>query len=128
MAFHRPCRCLEDVALEANLKCSITKFNLQTREWKSWARIPMTMAVYDRVMRSMEFGKNDTEEIEDKFLNGDQPAPESPPLITLWAFYNVLTWYITHRVASLNRRVELENKLRVALGLLYSMAIRKERC
>jgi hypothetical protein len=86
------------------------------------------MKVYDQVMRSVQFGVRATEVIEERIWDGRQPESGSAPLITLWAFYNVLTWYLTHRVASLNRRVELENRLRLAMRLFHSMAIRKERC
>jgi len=111
--------CLEDVALEADLKSSIKKFHLQAQEWSDWAEVPMTMAVYDRVMRSMQLGKNDTEEIEDKLLNGDQPFEKGPQLVTLWAFYNVLICHISHLIASLNLRVYMENRLRVAMKCFY---------
>ena len=117
---------LEDVGLEADLYRSIRKFNLQAQEWRNWAEIPMTMAVYDRVMRAMQFGVRAVEEIEDQLWDGD-PSAEGPKLISLWAFYNVLTWYISHRAVSLNHRVEMENKLRMATGQFRSMAIRKAR-
>jgi hypothetical protein len=99
---------LEEVGLETDLKSSIKKFNIQVREWKDWAEIPMTMAVYDRVMRSMHFGARAVEEIEDQIWDGDYPTADGPQPITLWAFYNVLTWHITHRAASLNHRIDME--------------------
>jgi hypothetical protein len=34
------------------------------------------------------------------------------PATSLWQFYNVVTWYISHHAASLNHRVELEKQLR----------------
>lgn len=111
---------LEEVGLEADLNRSIKKFNLQAQEWRKWAEVPMTMTVYGRVMRSMQFGVRATEEIEEKIWDGRQPESDGVPLITLWAFYNVLTWYLSHRVASLNRRVELEHRLRTAAGWLRS--------
>jgi len=37
------------------------------------------------------------------------------PIMNLWIFYNVLTWYITHRAVSLNHRVEMERRLRSAI-------------
>jgi hypothetical protein len=106
---------LERLRLDRALESSIRQLQLEAQVWREWAEIPMTLAVYDRVMRSVEFGKNATEEIEDRIWNGRELEPDSAPLVTLWAFYNVLTWYITHRVVSLNRRVELENRLRMAI-------------
>ena len=74
----------------------------------------MTMTVYDRVMGAMRLGARATEEIEERIWHENGPQGDAP-FLTLWAFFNVLTWYITHRVASLNRRVELGNRLRVAI-------------
>lgn len=103
---------LEDVGLETELGRSIRQFNRQAKEWSDWAKTAMTMKVYDKVMGSMQFGARAVEEIEDQLWGGESPAEEGAKLITLWAFYNALTWYISHRVASLNRRVELEGRLR----------------
>jgi hypothetical protein len=105
---------LADVGLEADLCRSIGQFHLQAKEWRKWAEISMTMKVFDRVMRTMQFGARATEEIEERIWCENGNPQGNVPLVTLWAFYNVLTWYITHRVASLNRRVELENRLRLA--------------
>ena len=38
------------------------------------------------------------------------------PVMSLWVFYNILTWYITHRAVSLNHRVEMERRLRAAIS------------
>ena len=37
-------------------------------------------------------------------------------IITLWVFFNILTWYITHRAALLNHKVEMGRRLRTAIG------------
>lgn len=114
---------LEDVGLETELSRSIKQFNLQAKEWCEWAKSAMTMKVYDKVMGSMQFGARAVEEIEYQLWGGEPLAEEGAKLITLWTFYNVLTWYITHRVAALNRRVELENRMRFATTIMS-----KRRC
>jgi len=38
------------------------------------------------------------------------------PIIAVWMFYNIITWYITHRAVSLNHRVEMERRLRSAMA------------
>jgi len=105
--------------LEEDLGRSIKQFNLQAKEWRDWAQIAMSMKVYDRVMSSMQFGTRAVEEIEDQLWGGDPPTEEGAKIITLWAFYNVLTWYITHRIASLNRRVEMDHMLRLAMKCFH---------
>ena len=111
---------LEDVGLEADLGRSIDQFTLQAGEWREWTEVPMTMTVYDRVMGAMQLGARATEEIEERIWNENGYSQGNVPLVSLWAFFNVLTWYITHRVASLNRRVELGNRLRAAMGHLHT--------
>ncbi|MBN1636318.1 MAG: hypothetical protein JW920_07380, partial [Deltaproteobacteria bacterium] len=70
----------------------------------------------EKVMQTMKFGKNATEEIQYQ-INHDASGYDKDkfPVINLWAFYNVLTWYITHQAVSLNHRVEMENRLRTAM-------------
>jgi len=105
---------LEAVGLGTELSRSIRQFNQQAKEWSDWAKTAMTLKVYDKVMGFMHFGSRAVEEIEYQLWGGVPPAEEGAKLITLWTFYNVLTWYITHRVKSLNSRVEQENRLRTA--------------
>ncbi|MDO9529109.1 MAG: hypothetical protein Q7J27_08115 [Syntrophales bacterium] len=68
-------------------------------------------------MKTMKFGKNATEEIEHQI---DHKASgydnDNFPVMRLWTFYNVLTWHITHNAVSLNHRVEMENRLRIAMA------------
>jgi len=67
----------------------------------------------------MKFGKNAMEEIGykiDQDTNGYNQ--DHFPVMSLWAFYNVITWYLTHRAVSLNHRVEMEKRLRVAMVYL----------
>lgn len=110
---------LEDIGLERDLCRSIKQFNLQAKEWGKWAKSAMTMKVYDKVMDTMQFGARAVEEIEYQLWGEEPPSEEGLKLITLWAFYNMLTWYITHRVYSLNRRVEMEHKLRLAMKCFH---------
>jgi len=96
---------------------ALKRFEDQTRSWREWATRPLSLETYGKVMKAMEFGKRATETIEEKvndevegFLHEGGPQP------TVWMFYNLITWYITHRAVSLNHRVELEKRLRRAVG------------
>jgi hypothetical protein len=40
--------------------------------------------------------------------------PDGFPIISVWEFYNLLTWHITYNAVSLNHRVEMESRLRAA--------------
>ena len=68
-------------------------------------------------MKAMKFGEKATEAVEDRIAQEAKGfQPDGFPIITMWIFFNVLTWYITHWAVSLNHRVELERKLRTDMG------------
>ena len=107
---------LDDLNIRKNIATATKQFEKQAGKWMNLAQIPLHPTTYEKVMKSMKFGKGTTEEIRQRV---DRDASgynnEDFPVISLWAFYNVLTWYITHRAVSLNHRVEMENRLRGAM-------------
>ncbi|MBW1781295.1 MAG: DUF932 domain-containing protein [Deltaproteobacteria bacterium] len=100
---------------------ALKRFEDQTRSWRKWATRPLSFEIYQKVMKAMEFGKRATETIEEK-VNNDVEGflHEGSPQPTVWMFYNLITWYITHRAVSLNHRVELEKRLRRAVGFFQA--------
>ena len=95
----------------------LSRFDSQVKTWKGWRTRPIPLETYDKVMNTMEFGKKATEQIESK-VNEDFEGFlfRGYPQITAWLLYNILTWYITHKAASLNHRVGMERGLRGALN------------
>ena len=92
------------------------RFNLQANEWKKWTDRKLREKTYDNVMKTMNFGKKAMAEIENRTeQEAEGFADNGFPIINLWIFYNILTWYITHRAVSLNHRVEMERRLRSAM-------------
>ena len=79
-------------------------------------RPELTEKIYAKVMKTMKFGKKAMEIIEERpAQEAEDFADNGFPIMNLWIFYNVLTWYITHRAVSLNHRVEMERRLRSAM-------------
>jgi len=107
---------LDSLSIKEELSSAIKHFGLQAAEWRLWSRMRLTPRTYQRVIGTMAFGKKATEEIEKRV---SQDAKESTsdgfPIMTIWTFYNVLTWYITHCAVSLNHQVEMESRLRLAM-------------
>jgi hypothetical protein len=67
-------------------------------------------------MKTMKFGKKAMEVIEKRATHEAKDYTDKGfPIMNLWIFYNVLTWYITHRAVSLNHRVEMERRLRASM-------------
>jgi hypothetical protein len=76
----------------------------------------LTPGIAEKVMKEVAMGKNAIEEIEHKIVQESTDCDDKGfPIITLWAFFNVLTWYISHRAASINHRVQMERRLRIAM-------------
>ena len=107
---------LERMDFKPQVTTALARFKKQVETWKQWETRPLSLITYEKVMKAMKFGKKATETIEDRidedaegFLIDGDPQP------TVWTFYNLITWYITHRTVSLNHRVELENRLRRAM-------------
>jgi hypothetical protein len=69
--------------------------------WKDWAQRPLKEDTYNRVFDTMDFGKNATAEIEGR-IGAEAEGHESRgfPIMSLWAFFNVLCWYVTHKAVS----------------------------
>lgn len=107
---------LERMDFKEQVTTALERFEKQVKTWQRWQVRPLSLGTYQKVMKAMEFGKRATETIEEKvnedvegFLSDGYPQP------TIWMFYNLITWFITHRAVSLNHRVELENRLRRAI-------------
>jgi len=110
---------LDDLNIEQTITFATDRFQKQSGEWRDLDNIPLEPAVYGQVMEAMQFGKQATEEIVHQISQEATGYDEHDfPLMSLWAFYNVITWYLTHRAVSLNHRVEMEKRLRFAMVYL----------
>ena len=110
---------LDQMHLRKEVSTALQRFYLQTKEWKNWAERQITEDLYTEVMKAMNLGKKAAEEIEDRVHKEAEGFDGNAfPIISLWVFFNILTWYITHKAASLNHRVEMEKRLRAAMSYL----------
>jgi len=95
------------------------RFRSQTNQWQKWTDRTVTEKDYKRILKVMKFGKNATMEIKARTIQEAEDLNDIGfPIMPLWIFYNIITWYITHRAVSLNHRVEMERRLRTALRVL----------
>jgi hypothetical protein len=70
-------------------------------------------------MRAMELRVRAQKEVRSRMeVEAKDHNDNGFPIMSLWAFFNVLTWFITHRAVSLNHRVEMERRLRGAVERL----------
>jgi len=106
----------EQMNIKEQVSTALNRFNLQTNQWKKWIDIKLTEKTCAKVMKTMKFGKEAMEEIEERTAREVEGYTDNRfPIMNLWIFYNILTWYITHRAVSLNHRVEMERRLRSAM-------------
>ena len=98
---------------------ALKRFNQQARQWKGLTEKKLTPRAYSKVLEAMRLGIKAREEVESRiFREADGIDPDGFPILTVWGFYNVLTWHISHNSVSLNHRVEMEGRLRAAISHL----------
>jgi len=106
----------DEMDLNEQVSTALKRFKLQSDQWKKWTDRQVTEKIYENLMKIMKFGKKAIEMVEKQILSEAKDYTDNGfPIMNLWIFYNVLTWYITHRAVSLNHRVELERRLRSAI-------------
>jgi len=103
----------DQMDIKEQVATALKRFNLQTNHWKKWTGLKLTEKIYAAVMRTVKFGKKAVAEIESRTQQEAEGFTDNGfPMMNLWIFYNVITWYITHWAVSLNHRVEMERRLR----------------
>ncbi len=104
------------IEIKKVVSTALKRLKLQTSQWEKWADKELTEKSYFKVMKVMKVGKKAAEIIEDRISQDASGFTDNRfPIMSIWIFYNVLTWYITHRAVSLNHRVEMERRLRSAM-------------
>jgi len=107
---------LDKMDLKKQVSTALKKFNLQTNQWKKWTELRLTEKTYTKAMKAMKFGRKAIDEVKDRTTQEAEGFTDNEfPIMSLWIFYNILTWYITHHAVSLNHHVELERRLRTAI-------------
>ena len=102
--------------VKEEVSTALFRLSTQSNQWRKWAKHRLTEPDYEKVMKNMKLGKKASEAIEERSRAEATGFDDGFPIITLWLFFNVLTWYITYKAVSLNHRVELERRLRIALA------------
>jgi hypothetical protein len=106
---------LGQINVREEVSTALKRFRLQVREWKGWTEKKLTPMAYTKALQTMKFGIKAREEVESGVSReAEGMDPDGFPILSVWRFYNVLTWYITHNSVSLNHQVEMENRLRAA--------------
>jgi hypothetical protein len=106
----------EQMNIKEQVDTALNRLELQTRQWESWTKHRLTKQIYENVIRAMNFGKKAMENIKERTAQEAEGFTDSGlPIMNLWIFFNILTWYITHRAVSLNHRAEMEKRLRSAM-------------
>ncbi|MBU2498451.1 MAG: DUF945 domain-containing protein [Proteobacteria bacterium] len=107
---------LGQINVSEEVLTALKRFRSQTKQWKRWAGKRLTRKGCSRVLESMKPGIKATEEIQKK-VNDEAEGfePDGFAVLTVWGFYNILTWYISHYAVSLNHQVEMEGRLRRAI-------------
>ena len=108
---------LNRIALQEKVATALERFKEEVLIWKDWAQRPLTQDTYGRVLEAMDFGTKAKEEIEGRIRSEAEGSDtRGDSRMSLWAFLNVLCWYVTHKTVSLNHRVHMERRLKAAIS------------
>lgn len=106
----------DQIDLKEQISTALKRFKLQTKQWKKWADHRLTEKTYFNLMKTMKFGKKAMKDIRERTAQEAEGFNDNNfPIMSLWIFFNVITWYISHHAVSLNHRVEMERRLRSAM-------------
>jgi hypothetical protein len=104
------------IDLKKQVSNALTQVQAQCDRWGKWTDRELTGETYNNVLQAMSFGKKASLKIRERLAKeADGFSEDEIPIMSLWIFFNVLTWYITHHAVSLNHRVEMERRLRSAI-------------
>ena len=125
---HMPDLDLNDTV--AALKDGFSAMQMQKLTWEQWSKQPLLTTQYEKTMKALALNKKETtlllEEPEmgtgwslERWqylleMPGDKYQREAEEL-TMWTFFNILTQFVTHRIKSEARRVQLEERMRKVL-------------
>jgi len=94
----------------------LKRFSKQIKEWEKWANRQLKEKIYKKFIKDMKFGKKALGQIENRIYQESNGFDKnSLTIMSVWMFFNVLTWYITYKAVSLNHRVDMEKRLRTAM-------------
>lgn len=107
---------IKEINIRKDLSVAMKNFNVQTQTWQRWTQNLLPKKSFVKVMDVMSLGKQKTSIIGERLdSQSTGNGKDGFPIITIWNFFNILTWYITHELVSINQRVIMENRLRRAI-------------
>jgi hypothetical protein len=112
---------IEQINVVEEVGTALKRFKQQAQQWKGWTEKRISPRAYSRALDFMTLGIKARKEVEKRISEEAEGFdPDGFPVLTVWGFYNILTWHISHNAVSLNHQVEMEGRLRTA----YSQLIR----
>ena len=77
---------IDELDLEDQITTALKRFHRQTNQWKRWAVMPLKADEYQRIMKSMKFGKKATEDIEYRVRQDASGFVDRYPIMSMWIF------------------------------------------
>jgi len=92
------------------LEDTIHQFSMQAGIWKGWVDKIVGFEETKSIMEAMEMGQKDSIVLKEDMER--EWNPEAP--VTKWMLFNLITAFITHKVESEKKRLDLEYRARKA--------------
>ncbi len=86
--------------MKAMIIVGMKRFSDQVGIWEKWVDRVTTLAEYENIVTGLKLNKTQTEDLhrEVEVSSGVRLEDQKLQAITLWAFYNIVTQFITHRI------------------------------
>lgn len=102
----------DEMIVKKTLKESMDAFSEQTQIWKTWVNKVLAPDQYEQIMEQLPLGKKQRKEIRTEVEVSSGISLEQQKHLTWWIFFNILCQYVSHRIKSNLRRIEIERVMR----------------
>jgi hypothetical protein len=103
---------LDPEAIRTITMQGLSNFGDQVEVWKHWTTRITQVDEYEKIMNKLDFGQRDTEALENtvEVSSGVMLDDIKVRTLTYWAFWCIVTQFITHQVGSGLKRVLLNTQ------------------
>ncbi len=104
---------LDPKSIVDHLSEGLEKFSMQTGLWKEWADSVLIASDIDKILNDLHFGKKEAKALEQEIEIGSNMSIDTmrKQAASKWLIYALVTQFITHRIKTEVRRVDLEKKV-----------------
>ncbi|MCK9596517.1 DUF945 domain-containing protein [Candidatus Pacearchaeota archaeon] len=96
-----------------HLSEGMEKFSMQTNLWQEWVERTLAASETERMLNELHFGKKETKALEQEIEVSSNLTLDAmrKQAASKWLLYALVTQFVTHKIKSETRRVDLEKRI-----------------